>query len=95
MKLASLVGLAALAICMSCGPDPDTKMGVTVPVQDNSRITVTRVGVIADDLAYDEKRGIYVITDKQTGQEYVGVSGIGISELGSHHAGKAVVSDER
>jgi len=37
-----------------------------------------------DALAYDNWRGVYLIQDKQTGQEYIGISGIGISEISSH-----------
>ncbi|MDH0348122.1 hypothetical protein [Aeromonas dhakensis] len=61
----------------------------------NNRFKVERVGLFKDDLAYDGRRGIYIITDTQTGQELVGLSGIGISELGSHKSGKAHHSDER
>lgn len=66
-----------------------------VPIQDNARVAVTRIGVFADDLAYNGRRGIYVLTDTKTGKEYIGVSGVGISELGSHSVGKTVASDER
>lgn len=59
------------------------------------RVKVERIGVIADGLAYGDRRGIYVITDTQTGREFIGVSGVGITETGSHQAGKARVRDER
>lgn len=51
--------------------------------------------VVWDDLAYDNRRGIYVVTDTETGQQYIGVSGIGVTELGSHLSGKTRASDER
>jgi hypothetical protein len=60
-----------------------------------SRFEVRRVGVFKDDAAYNEVRGIYILTDRETGKEYVGVSGIGISELGQHPAGKTSAPDER
>lgn len=59
------------------------------------RIEITKIEVITDRLAYDNKRGVYLIKDTKTGIEYLGVSGIGISELGDHMAGKTTVSDER
>jgi len=65
------------------------------PVVANKRITVERVDVIYDILAYGEKRGVYIITDTKTGQEYIGVSGIGISEMGAHKSGKSTSKDER
>ncbi|MDK4687856.1 hypothetical protein [Kingella negevensis] len=34
--------------------------------------------------AYGNKRGVYVIKDSDTGREFVGISGVGIAELGSH-----------
>ena len=87
--------LAALALS-ACSPNPDTAMGKQSPaVSSNARVSVTRIGVIEDDLAYDNRRGIYLIHDNQTGSDFVGVSGIGISELGSHPAGKRSAPDER
>lgn len=70
-------------------------MGVGVSTVTGSRISITRVGVIKDDLAYGERRGLYIIKDNQTGVEYIGVSGIGISEIGSHLGGKVISRDER
>lgn len=62
----------------------------------DARVTVTRIGVFEDNLAYNERRGIYLIKDNQTGQEYVGVSGVGISEIGEHTCGKnCTEQDER
>lgn len=45
---------------------------------------VVRVSTFEDKLAYGNARSIYIIRDLQSGKEYVGVSGVGISELGSH-----------
>ena len=62
----------------------------------NGRINVTRIGTFRDGLAYESKRGIYIIKDNQTGKEYIGISGVDISETGSHRAGKSyVITDER
>lgn len=93
---------SALAVGLTgCIPEPDMQMQkqsaaaqVAAP-QDRQRIQVTRVGVFGDDLAYNGRRGVYVITDAKSGKEYIGISGIGIQETGSRPAGKAVVSDER
>lgn len=65
------------------------------PTQDGRRITVERIGVVADSLAYGNRRGVYVIRDNKTGTEFIGVSGVGIAETGSHRSGKTSVSDER
>lgn len=51
---------------------------------DADRIKVTKMSEFRDWLAYDNRRGVYLIQDKQTGREYIGISGIGISEVGSH-----------
>lgn len=67
-------------------------MAVTM---QGSRISVNRIGIFEDSVAYRSKRGIYLITDTKTGTEYIGVSGIGISELGTHRQGKQNVEDER
>lgn len=66
---------------------------------DGNRFEVRFVQRIADSTAYNGKRGVYIIVDRETGAEYVGVSGIGISELGSHSTGagktRRTVADER
>lgn len=98
MKTIAIICLALLA---ACTPKVEVDTPLTaIPrgiaeIKPQGRFKVERIGVFADGLAYDGKRGIYVITDTTTGQEFVGISGIGISELGSHQAGKARVSDER
>lgn len=55
-----------------------------VTAESLHRFKVKRDGVFEDSLAYNGKRGVYVITDTHTGKEFVGVSGIGVSEIGSH-----------
>lgn len=95
------VTMAAVLALTACGPKPNMPMyeqtasHSDIGIKDNERFKVERVGVFKDDLAYDARRGIYILTDTKTGREFVGVSGVGISELGSHQAGKARVSDER
>jgi len=92
--------LMAIVCCgvMGCKPEVDTPMNVEVPPKttaENRRIQVTRIGVIEDTLAYGSLRGIYIIKDTVTGKEYVGISGVGISELGEHKSGKSTFADER
>lgn len=59
------------------------------------RVTVTRIDVVADSTAYSGRRGVYIIKDNATGREFVGVAGVGVSELGDHQSGKVRVQDER
>lgn len=93
--------LLAGLVLPGCKPEATMPMyeQVVTPPRDgafpSNRFKVERVGLFKDDLAYDGHRGIYIITDTKTGQELVGLSGIGISELGSHKSGKAHHSDER
>ena len=86
---------AGLAIA-ACAPPPTMGMTTEQQTQANNDWEVRRVATFRDDLAYDSRRGIYVLTEKSTGREWVGISGIGISELGSHTCGKGCVTgDER
>lgn len=82
---------------LGCVPNPDTPLHSVVPGQDgaetNHRISIKRIGVVDDPLAYNYRRGIYVIHDNETGKEFIGVSGVGITETGSH--GKHRNQDER
>lgn len=97
----TLMIMAALTLA-ACSPEPDMEMQTrqrlaapAAPVPDGDRVKVERIGVFKDDLAYNERRGVYVIRDKATGREFIGVSGVGIAETGSHQSGKVRVSDER
>ncbi len=87
--------LATMLLALSltaCSVDPTA----TMVVENKSDWQVTRIAVIVDDLAYDGRRGIYLVRNSVTGQEYVGVSGVGISEIGQHTCGKScVTTDER
>lgn len=66
---------------------------------DGGPVTIRRVAVIEDDTANSHQRSVYIITDKETGQQWIGVSGIGVSERGNHpvQSGKTMVlvEDER
>lgn len=95
---------AAMTLC-ACGPAPDTTMEIRSPKKVSEsrvsyegsppRVDVARIGVFEDDAAYNGRRAIYIITDRKTGQEFIGISGIGISETGSHQCGKTRCTDER
>ena len=107
MKHLAILSVLALS---ACAPDPTLNMEKPqspqmqpggVPSPDTQRVTVSRVGIFSDDLAYGDRRGVYVIIDKETGREYIGVSGVGISETGRHFVpqttivGKAVMTTQR
>ncbi len=96
-KLSILISLAFVILVLALviemvHPKIDTDLQVT---SQNFRIVVERIGVFGDSLAYGNCRGIYVIHDNQTGAEYIGISGIGISERAAHPTGKTVRADER
>lgn len=73
----------------------DLTSGGGTKIYSEPRFVVARIQVFDDTLAYGGTRAVYIITDSKTSTEYVGVSGIGISELGSHRSGKSTISDER
>ncbi len=89
-----------LVLFVGCGTDPNMPMEVkdipTIEAAESlHRFKITRMGVFPDSIAYNGKRGVYVIKDTHTGKEWVGVSGIGISDLGSHSDGEDIHTDER
>lgn len=97
MKL-SVAVFSCLLLITGCEPTPDSLQrdaAHPLKINDTGRFDVQRVQVFVDSLAYNDKRGVYIISDKETGTTYVGVSGIGISELGSHSSGKSQTKDER
>lgn len=88
--------LFVLAVCEPSVSYQQYREGKQVDIQNQieDRITVKRIAVMHDDIAYSDYRGVYLITDNKTGKEYIGLSGVGISESGSHQSGKASISDE-
>ena len=65
-------------------------------ISDNSSdFVLIKKQTFYDESAYGNVRNVYVLKDRVNGKEYVGVSGIGISERGSHTAGKSTIQDER
>ncbi len=90
MKTKTILALALLSAGCTKATDP-----MPTATSSSGRVTIERIGVVADGLAYGERRGIYVITDHKTGSEFIGVSGVGITEVGSHQSGKVHVQDER
>lgn len=83
------VALFALPGCGQKPPankPPEVKLEVPAPQLESGqqRFVVQLASTFRDDLAYGGKRGVYRIMDRQTRREYIGVSGIGIAELGKH-----------
>lgn len=88
------ITLALCLIVSACQQPADMPMSTKTPLTA-SRVSVERIGVFEDTLAYGDRRGVYVIRYLETGREFIGVSGIGISEVGSHSSGKSTHRDER
>lgn len=64
-------------------------------ISNTSEFDLVKKQSFFDDDAYSQVRSVYILKDKQTGKEYIGISGIGISERGSHTSGKSTIQDER
>ena len=65
-------------------------------ISDNSSdFVLIKKQTFYDESAYGNVRNVYVLKDRVNGKEYIGVSGIGISERGNHQQGKISVPDER
>lgn len=89
----SVIAALALALLLGCEPPnktPPTNMKMNV----SGRVQITLLNQFKDDLAYGDTRGIYLIRDTETNQEFIGVSGIGITEVGSHKSGKHSRSED-
>jgi hypothetical protein len=94
--------LGALLIINGCDEtnptiimETEKKNQTNLVLESTQRYDVKRVDVFADDLAYNGKRGIYEIKDRETGKVYLGISGIGITQRGSHQSDDNTVEDER
>lgn len=91
-----LLCMALVSLVAGCGQREREFVGeAPMVVTANDRVSIERIAIVPDEVAYRGYRGVYIIRDKKTGQEFVGVSGVGISELGSHMSGKVNYQDER
>lgn len=63
------------------------------PEPPPERFEVVRVQRIKDYMAYNNERGVYILKDKETGREYIGLSGVGITELSRVYCGKACTKE--
>lgn len=104
MRILTLLFVGALCGCdlpkqPPPTPKPETATTLIPQSLEGGRFEVQFAADFDDDVAYKDKRRIYIIKDKTTGKEFIGVSGIGISELGSHTTGsgkdKKTIKDER
>ena len=76
---------------------------VKIPVQTETIVSVPpklrydlkKVQTFFDSDAYNNVRNVYILVDNETGKEYLGISGIGITEMGKHTQTKSTVTDER
>lgn len=75
-------------------PEPQ-KIDLNTNRAYDDRVTVTKISTFRDLDAYSNSRAVYLIRDNVTKKEFIGISGVGISELGSHSNGDDNVSDER
>ena len=101
VALGAILVVAGVVMLTGCEDETRTPEYARIRMQvetgaDHDRVSVRKLTEFYDSLAYGDKRGVYIITDKQTGKEYIGVSGVGITETGSHSCGKGCTSqDER
>jgi hypothetical protein len=95
MKYLMFFIVVFMSSCKESESSKQRKIAQPVQLSNESRFSVARIGVVDDDLAYGGQRGVYLIKDSETGAEYFGVSGVGISETGSHTrmVGKTTVTD--
>lgn len=104
MKVTVLTALVFVgALVVACGDEGYSdqiraarSVGSPSGSSEAHRVRVTRLSIFHDELAYGNDRGVYLIEDTATGTEFIGVSGVGIAEVGSHSCGKSCRSgDER
>lgn len=105
--LETMIVLAILALAMlvpGCGdpvpqkpepPDLEKKVAAAErPERQSTRFSVESHGVFK--AGYDDnKREILVVTDAETGIQYLSITGCGTTELRSEKSGKSTVTKER
>lgn len=97
--------MIGIVFVIGCDMDENTRMSINAPVVEVvgdrvvpvvvERFRVMKVQMIRDPDAYKGLRSIYVIRDRVTNREYMGITGVGISDMGVHSIGKVNEVDER
>ena len=84
--LASLFILGPIILCAGCGMESGTSQQVGIPItskpikSNTGRFSVTYQGFFAAGKEdYKMNRAVYTIIDNSTGQEYIGIEGVGVS----------------
>jgi hypothetical protein len=77
----TLGGIALCCALVGCGDTAHPSVDPSVDAVTDSGFDVKKIGKFYDGDAYSGHRTVYILTDRQTGAKFVGVSGIGISEL--------------
>lgn len=95
----NMIAIALLALC-SCEQEVGNLPDVSQPAGAQSNRYVLKLEqTFQDRIAYGSRRGVYTLTDTETGRTWIGISGIGVSETGMHSQqfGKTrtTVQDER
>jgi hypothetical protein len=98
-----LLSVVPLCVVVGCVPTPAVKapeISLTegspeLVAAAGSRFQIHKEATFRDELSYHRERAVYILTDTETGKQYVGIGGVGISELGDHTQGKQTVEDER
>lgn len=88
MKMRALIVCALMGLVGCTEPTIPMRKESELPSAAGQRFAVERVAVFQDELAYQNRRGVYIITDTETGEAWLGVSGVGVSELGRQSCGK-------
>lgn len=90
--------ILSLALC-GCTPDQERVKIDSKVISETSvafdGVKITKVGTFQDYSAYGSERCVYRIVDSKSGKEFIGISGVGISETGDHSSGKSRLTDER
>lgn len=93
-KTKAAIIAAALAAVAGCDGQDQGRSVNDGSTAQAGRVTIKKLGTFSDTSAYSNWRSVYLVTDTETGQEFIGVSGIGIAETGSHGCGKSRCSHE-
>lgn len=100
MKKALLILSFITVLFSGCDNSEFQSVGDAKPIskeiiKDSGRFDLKKIQTFSDTDSYNYKRSVYILIDKETGKEFVGVSGVGISELSTHTSGKTTIEDER
>ena len=78
-RVIGALSAAFFILLAGCNAGVDSRATIMTD-ESSDRFQVVRVATFTDRLAQYNERGVYVVNDRLTGKQFVGIDGVGLAE---------------